>query len=253
MRASHHGSRSTESGQALVEAALTLPLTVFLILGTLQLFLMLQARIVSEYAVFRATRAGSVSQGKCERMRHAAVLALLPTFTRTTSAAELAKAFGARRDNRYDPGQDSGHNRSIVWIDRESPTARDIQAAANRSPGNADDASFDDPDRTPQRLDVRLIYWYPMRIPFANWVMSHMLLAHYRVEAWKGGDATMVFRKNGSAWNDDPGSFMRADLKQELALRVKLKQYAFPIQATYSMRMMTPARAANFTSNAWCM
>ena len=33
-----------ESGQAAVESALTLPLAVFLILGSLQLFLMLQAR-----------------------------------------------------------------------------------------------------------------------------------------------------------------------------------------------------------------
>ena len=33
-----------------MESALTLPLTVFLMLGTLQLFLMLQGRIMAEYA-----------------------------------------------------------------------------------------------------------------------------------------------------------------------------------------------------------
>ena len=44
-----------------MEAALTLPLVVFLILGTLQLFMMLQGRIMAEYAVFKAVRAGSVT------------------------------------------------------------------------------------------------------------------------------------------------------------------------------------------------
>src|SRR5688572_11906480 len=36
-----------DAGQAAVEAALTLPLAVFLVLGTLQLFLMLQARLMA--------------------------------------------------------------------------------------------------------------------------------------------------------------------------------------------------------------
>ena len=36
-----------ERGQAAVEAALTLPLTVFLILGALQLFMLIQARIMA--------------------------------------------------------------------------------------------------------------------------------------------------------------------------------------------------------------
>lgn len=237
----------------MVEAALTLPLAIFLILGTLQLFLMLQARVVTEYAVYRATRAGSVSQGKCERMRHAAILALLPTFTRATSAPLLASAFGLRRNNRFDRDLDSGHTGRIVWIDRQSPTARDLERATNRVPQNVDDARFDDPDRTPLRLDVRLVYWYPLRIPFANWVMSHMLLAHYGVQRWRNGDPTLVFKKDGRSWNTDPRSFMEAELAREMRQRVNRRQYTFPIQATHSMRMMTPARLDYFTDNPWCI
>ena len=40
-----------QSGQAGVESALTLPLTLFLLLGTLQLFLLLQARVLTEYGL----------------------------------------------------------------------------------------------------------------------------------------------------------------------------------------------------------
>src|SRR5437867_2885686 len=93
-----------DSGQAAVEAALTLPLCVFLLLGTVQLFMLLQARAVAEYAVYRATRAGGVSHGDCQVMRHAALLALLPTIARTDSSDDLAGAFAARRSNRYFDG-----------------------------------------------------------------------------------------------------------------------------------------------------
>src|SRR5205814_5690456 len=93
--------RDQQSGQAAVETALTLPLLLFLVLGTLQLFLMFQARLMTEYAAYRAVREGSVSQGNCKRMLQAALVTLLPTFTKTTTAANLAGAFGARCDNKY--------------------------------------------------------------------------------------------------------------------------------------------------------
>src|SRR5256885_5594472 len=93
-----------ESGQALVETALTLPLMLFCVLGTTQLFMMLQARVMAEYAVYRATRAGSLNHGDCEHMKQAALLSVLPTITRTDDADSLAEAFKLRRDNRYHDG-----------------------------------------------------------------------------------------------------------------------------------------------------
>ena len=48
-------SGGRQSGQAMVEAALSLPLVVFLVLGTLQLFLMLQARVLAQYAAHVTT------------------------------------------------------------------------------------------------------------------------------------------------------------------------------------------------------
>src|SRR4051812_29146201 len=116
-------SPRSESGQAAVEAALTLPLTIFLVLGTLQLFGLLQARLMAEHAAYRAARAGALSQGSCTRMMHAAIAILLPTFTRTDTTARYANAFGARAANKYVPGLDSGHNGDVVWIIRERPVA----------------------------------------------------------------------------------------------------------------------------------
>src|SRR4051794_8341560 len=93
--------RRRRQGQALVEAVLTLPLTVFLILGSIQLFLMQQARLMAEYAAMRAVRAGSVNFGDCRSMTHAAIGAVLPTFARTNTPSDLARAFARRANNDY--------------------------------------------------------------------------------------------------------------------------------------------------------
>ena len=69
-----------QSGQAAIESALTLPLVVFLFLGMLQLFLLLQGRILAQYALARAARAGSLNHGSCRAMEQAAIAALLPSF-----------------------------------------------------------------------------------------------------------------------------------------------------------------------------
>src|SRR5687767_12417322 len=168
MPSMNQGRQARESGQAAVEAALTLPLLVFLILGTLQLFMMLQGRIMAEYAAFQAVRAGSRHHGDCTPMIHAAMGGLLPTvepFARPGSgstAQRLADAWAARLgpDLRrqpvanYEPGRDSGHDGPIFWLVRESPRTVSLN--------EKEDLDFDTPSgdgSNAKRLEVRLIYW----------------------------------------------------------------------------------------------
>nr|WP_240359231.1 TadE family protein [Pyxidicoccus trucidator] len=252
--------RGGQSGQAMVEAALTLPLVVFLVLGTLQLFLMLQARVLAHYAVFRATRAGAVGYGDCERMTHAAILALLPSFHsflgNSTSAtvvqhggganapAKLAAAFAARRGNRYagggapGPRMDGVHDGAIVWINRF------IQGGGVPSP---QDRNFDQPDHLRQ-LEVRMVYWYPLRIPFANWVMSRMFLAQLNLEEYTASNPLIMAERNAD-WNrgefTDPFE-LTGDVGAELLSRVRRQQYVFPIETTFTMRMLTPLKSRFF-------
>jgi hypothetical protein len=234
-------SAGTESGQAAVEAALTLPLTVFLVLGTIQLFLLLQARLLTEYAAFRAVRTGVVKYGDCEPMTHAAIASLLPAITRTDSAGALGGAFSARRDNLYKPARDSGHTGSIVWLARERPRLQDIPPD--------EEESFDDPARYPRvvgvvRLEARLVFWYPMRIPFANWVLSRMFLAHLGLQDYNAVDPLQPSHQ--AAWRRQTDFSMEGSIRQELLERVGRKEYVFPLQASYAMRMMTPARPRYF-------
>jgi hypothetical protein len=239
----------------MVEAALTLPLVVFLVLGTVQLFLMLQARVLAHYAVFRATRAGAVGYGDCERMTHSAILALLPSFHSflgdstpativqhggsTGAPAKLAAAFAARRDNRYAPGMDGGHDGSIVWIYRH------IEGGG--LPNDRQDRGFDAPGHLRQ-LELRMIYWYPLKIPFANWVMSRMFMAQLGIEAYTASNPLMQAERNAN-WNrgefTDPFE-LSAAIGEEMRQRVMREQYVFPIETTFTMRMMTPIKTRYF-------
>lgn len=233
-----------ESGQAAVEAAITLPLTLFLVLGALQLFLMLQARIFAEYAAFAAVRSGTVHHGNCEPMLHAAVAALLPTLTRTDSPAALAEAFRLRQNNRFQPAFDSGHTGSIVWLLREQPLANSIRAD--------EEDVFDDPDvrgsyDTLQRLEARLVYWYPLRIPFANWVMVRMFMAHLGLRDFVGENPTLPVQTN-AVWQQQGGATLDGFLGQEVIRRYDRQEYAWPLVASWTMRMMTPARRQFFAS-----
>lgn len=234
-----HRRRSGESGQALVEAALTLPLTLFMILGTLQLFLMQQARVQAEYAAARAGRAGSVNFGECRSMLHAAIGALLPTFIRTDTPALLASNFGRFSGNSYGGILQGTNpfNGDIVWIFKESPTVL---------PNIPSDDEFDTFGTPPdnQRLEIRLVFWYPLRIPFADWVITRMMLAHYGLQAYISTNPLVLTETNA---NWQPGGNLSgyahpAVVAEFVNRAVGQNETVFPIQATYTMRMMTPMK-----------
>lgn len=88
------GESRRESGQAAVEAALVMPLMVFMTLGIIQLTMIQHAKIMTEYAAYQAARAGIVWNGNNERMHDAAIIALLPTMGRTDDIGRLALTWG---------------------------------------------------------------------------------------------------------------------------------------------------------------
>lgn len=236
------GSADMQAGQAAVEAALTLPLSVFLILGTLQMFLMLQARVITEYAAFHAVRTGTVKHGDCDAMTDAAIATLLPAFARVDTPERLGDAFKAHKEDKYKPRLDMGYNGDIVWVARERPTLAEIS--------DTEEEDFDDPARYQNandvmRLEARIVFWYPLRIPFANWVLSRMFLAHLGLQNYTALNPLMpVYRAN---WTTGVNAFpLEYYIREELLSRVGRDEYVFPLQASYVMRMMTPPRPRYF-------
>jgi hypothetical protein len=203
-----------------METALTLPLTIFLALGTVQLFLMLQGRLLAEYAVFRATRAGSINQADCRVMHHAAVAALLPAVARTDSPKRLAEAFKEHRD------------RQVVWL----------VSRLDREVGPAIQETFDDRHRGDARaeLQVDLVFWFPLKIPFADWVMSRMFLAYWGLRAYAGANPLMPAQRQAE-WKDSGPGLRFARVAEALSDRADRGEYVVPVHASFRMRMMTPA------------
>ncbi|MCB9555143.1 MAG: pilus assembly protein [Deltaproteobacteria bacterium] len=79
-----------DSGQAMVESALVMPLMLFLILGVVQLAMMQHARIMVEYAAYKAARAGIVWHADRPIMESAAIIALMPTMEGLFKEHDLA-------------------------------------------------------------------------------------------------------------------------------------------------------------------
>lgn len=226
-----------ESGQAMVEAALTLPLMLFCVLGALQLFLLLQARLLAEYAVYRAVRAGSLNHGDCRAMTHAAVLSVLPAIDRTDGTDWLARAFELRRRNRYDPGRDR-HDGQIVELWREQPRALDVSAP--------EDLHFDQPSTGQfdhlMRLEARMVFWVRLKIPFVDWVLTRMFLAYWDVKPYDAVNPLMPVRP--ATWPPQSRSprWPGGDLGDQVLRWSEQGRYLFPVQTNFGMRMMTPAK-----------
>ncbi|MHB8875655.1 MAG: TadE/TadG family type IV pilus assembly protein, partial [Myxococcaceae bacterium] len=141
-----------------------------------------------------------------------------------------------------DGGNVLNYSGDIIWIAREQPLRGVVQGKGDQ------DLNFDMPGNL-MRLETRLIFWYPMRIPFANWVMSKMFLANFKLQAYRAQNPLMLTQQ--ANWNGSMGSptfNLDTAIGAEMAARVNRGEFVFPIQATYTMRMMTPAKAVNFTT-----
>lgn len=236
-------STRAQSGQAAVESAITLPLVIFMLLGTLQLFMVLQARLLAQYSAYKAVRAGSLTHGSCESMTHAAIAALLPSITRTDSPERLGEAFLSRRNNRYAPALEA-HDGPILELVRESPDPATIRPPA------IEDNAFDLPGEL-RVLTIRMLYWYRLKIPFADWVIGRAVLAYWGLRDYRAVNPLMPTQRD-AGWRAEAVLTTEAWPGGAVPSRMlgwaDQGQYLLPIRVTSSMRMMVPPRQSNFAT-----
>jgi hypothetical protein len=234
---------------------------------------MMQARIMAQYAAYQAVRAGSLNKGDCRKMQQAALVALLPTITHVDDAGDLAEQFrrrcspcsaggpGGKVSIHYAKGIDGrnqlgetkaredagkGVGQPIFEIFRERPTV----AYVNSRPNN-EDTDFDEPRnaRNTIRLEIRMLYWYRLRIPFVDWVMSRMFLAYFGLQDYTAQSPIMP--TSGKNWTDEGGqvdthAWPGGDPGQNMKTWVNQGEYLFPIRVSAAMRMMTPPKGTYF-------
>lgn len=259
---------SRQSGQAAVESALVLPLMVFLGLGLLQLTLMQQAKLMTEYAAYCAARSGIVWNGNNERMRDAALVALLPTLGRTDTLPDLARTWTRARlqdemlrqlawPTRDAVVPDSVNGSPLfgqVRVDTVNPSwyspVRSVWKL--RSAMDWRELDFDGPDGYPQvpALETKLARFFNLALPDdAEEVYRKATVLSVRVRYWYEMRVPFANGLVFTAWwaaNAVRGLGHQRGYatlyRQELSVLWGLargKRYFIPLTATYSLRMQS--------------
>jgi hypothetical protein len=240
--------RPQDSGQAFVETAITMPLFVFVILGTLQLGLMHQAHALTKYAAYKAVRAGSLRNAKKDVMERAAVAVLLPmiSFQRdgiekvmpVKDAWSYAEKVELVRFNHMIEGElpyaevkicgpTKTNAKLTTGIDSVAQKAgSEVQFDA---PMNVSEMDWKSSERTKLRVEVTFNYRLP--IPFAN------MLIYWIVRGQEDADLLWTI-KLGEEQTKLKNDLLTERAQYDLMAHAHLG-YVLPIRATYSMRMMS--------------
>jgi hypothetical protein len=272
-----------DEGQAMVEAALVLPLMTFLVVGVIQLVMIQHARVLTEYAAFQATRAGVVHNADPKYMLNAALISVLPTMGATdTMIGERDPFTGRRRPGILEVWAKaklllffSGEVQcgiaslqhylqglaadipflnipaftprvGLVNIERINPKQTDLPEA---------ELDFDCIEGTCQgiaaararelnRLSIRLRYNFRMRVPFASQFIHDM---------WLAG---VMGRRIDNRLNPVQDQFEVFGQRRVLSLRERIEfavlrlladggMYFIPIDTTYAMHMQSNLYRAN--------
>lgn len=293
-------------GQAAIESALVMPLMVFFTLGIIQLAMVQQARLMTEYATYQAARAGIVWNGSNERMHDAAVIALLPTMGATDRWDRFEKTWLKHKSwDSAMQGLPWGAPRSPIngtslagWIriDTINPNNQDPSkfglwklAAGQRW----EELDFDGPETYPESsaleshiakffnlssadtdeqtyreltlLQIRLRYWYELKVPFANqviflaWYAANSDVALYGAidrsstnkqnMLGRSGDSRSLRPRSKGIW-DPSGKGFPPVLPSEMMVLWDLatgaipfmdgeRHFFLPLHATHSMRMQS--------------
>jgi Flp pilus assembly protein TadG len=227
----------SQSGQAMVETALTMPLFVFLVLGLLQMSLMHQARYMTKYAAYKAARTGSIHSAKKKAMVNAALGVLMPyvgqatsdLFYKTGTPTDYALSYKAAQLANLTPLT------SIVDVTICDPTGNVTGDFDDPTSGMAVlPTNTDDPPQWQQfnkgRLSVQVTFNFKLVIPFAN-----MLI--WKITAGLEDANTMRVMRMGNKllFLPTPGR----TIISKLGVRAAAKNYFIPIRNGWSMRMMS--------------
>ncbi|WP_338871009.1 TadE family protein [Myxococcus stipitatus] len=252
---------SRQSGQAAVETALIVPMMVFMVLGIIQLGMVHNARLMTEYGAYRAVRAGIVNHGDCTLMEKAALASLLPTLPPLPGqsgrvdtvdfAVQVHKKFSQRLfTSRLMKSFYTDVGLPLFRVDVLNPRKGDLEELFGTYGAHLDSRELDYDDVRDARvieanlLSVRLTYFYELRIPFANWQLHSFYLGREYLDQLRGlqfenqrvggGSATRYLQERGRGKSAD-----HARIVSLAQLGAAKRRYVMPLVATWSMRMQS--------------
>jgi hypothetical protein len=266
--------RRNERGSVAVEAAIVLPLVLFLLLGAVQLHFLHQARVLASYAAYRAARAGALHGVDSRAMEAAALSALVPASGTPEGGLTLVKP--------VERGEDYG--RRLVELGRGidglpvvevtvcGPLRRDFDGTVSvprpdgsgieRQPVAVDgEVDFDDPRRVSDAFDrwnpaasgdeaterfqrgllrVQVTWYYAMTVPFAADVIHAI---------WRAKPLASVLGLGRGADGRPDGS---SGEHPAIAALARDRVFVLPIRAEAQMRMQSNFRIADLPVKNEC-
>lgn len=250
--------RNRQSGQAAVETAIVMPLFVFILLGTVQLGLLHQARFLTKYAAYKAVRAGSLQEGDEKAIENAAVAVMIPLLSQSSPrhSGDGEKqpqhwVYNVSSASKYK----QAYNEVVSSRSNQAFGFKMVETTICSPVGNgAKGKDFDDFktntgdwkgfDAT--KLAVQVTTYLPLYIPYAN---AFIWWAARGENTSPGRMQTMKNLRMRTGRTDNRDGEERKSINGEYTL-LKLQSeaekgnYIMPVRATFSMRMMS-----NFKNN----
>ena len=75
-----------------------------------------------------------------------------------------------------------------------------------------------------------MIFWAPLRIPFADWVFSRIALASFGIRSYNAQNPLLV--RQTANWGAQSARGLDGPIANEFSRRVAGKRYVFPIEVT---------------------
>lgn len=203
-----------------MESAIAIPVSLFVVLGVLQMSLVHQARLFADYSAYRAAREASLNMCTCRDMEAAAISALVPTLGRADDQSTWKTT--------YDKAA-TAESGALAQVRLEYKLNKQIKP-------------FDKPlgtDEEPERVSVKVHYYYEMKVPFVNWLIARYYLAQNMLEAWAG----QVDAIQATAKLQQPANIHAASQEATIAKVFFLqKRYVIPIYSSWTMRMFSQCK-----------
>lgn len=176
MKSRRHGQVSWRcSGQAIVEYIILFPVLLLLILGTIQIALIYQAKFTLNYAAFMGARQGALKNANMTAIKDGVAMGMTPLFMRwngtgTPGLVSLTKARIIAAIEVFNP--------KTAKVEIISPTQKaldDLKGSGSEIPndnlfyrsGTGDGMSIQDANL----LKIRVTYCVKLVVPFANRVI----------------------------------------------------------------------------------
>ncbi|MFY1828931.1 TadE/TadG family type IV pilus assembly protein [Myxococcus fulvus] len=253
------GTAGRQSGQAAVETAIVVPMMVFMVLGIIQLGMVHNARLMTEYGAYRAVRAGIVNHGDCTLMEKAALAALLPTLPplpdldgRVDTLKRAIKVHGRFSQKLFDANQRLPFYQELPLFRVEvlNPSGAELGELFSTYGSRMQGREIDYDDVRDERvieanlLSIRLTYFYELRIPFANMQLHAFYLGREYLDQLKGMQFELqrVGGRNAIQYLQDRAQGKGGDFARIVSLARKpgsQRHYVMPLVATWTMRMQS--------------